>query len=205
MFLFPFSQTIYTANRISLNSIIGVFLGLILGLVVKAIFWADGQPVDPNLLRILSLPGLLFIRCFLILIIPLLIASLSTSLLLFSYLSNLYFKIPFLCTKGFFAGRGTVSSDSSEQSADNDDGINAKKLLLLTFVFFVGFSLFTAYLGISLMASVKPGASNNAATVLPNSILNTVNLTASQIDIESVKKRIEHENGQIDSLYNIIL
>ncbi len=69
----------WSENQTSLKAIIGVVAGLLVGLAVKAIFWGPDQEVDPNLLRYLSLPSLLFIRAFLILIIPLLIASLSTS------------------------------------------------------------------------------------------------------------------------------
>lgn len=73
----------WSKNQTSLSSIIGVVAGLLVGLATKAFFWGEaGQEVDPNLLRYLSLPSLLFIRAFLILIIPLLIASLSTSMMM---------------------------------------------------------------------------------------------------------------------------
>lgn len=157
-------------------TILGVVSGLLAGQVTKCIFWPDGTPVDPYLLRYISLPGQIYIRAFLLLIVPLLVSSLSTSLLF-------------------------TENDSNEKSKNiKDCGIDGRKLLLTTLIFFVCFSTFSAAMGISLMAIVSPGTINNYVIIQtdPQSV-NQSNL------ISTTKRRIEVTNSKSDSILNIIM
>lgn len=197
-------QHFLSSNRNSLLTIGGVLSGLLLGMAVKAIFWppgVDGKEVtiDPYLLRYVSLPGILYIRVILLLIAPLLVSSLATSL---------------LHTEDE-DGDNDESSEHQEHSspAKPSSEINAKKLLITTLTFFVSFTLVAGLLGISLVVLFQPGVSSSSSSSsssstsssLPISVRQMSTTTNRNSQIEQAKRAIEQKNYKSDALNNLIL
>jgi Na+/H+-dicarboxylate symporter len=70
--------------------IIGAILGLIFGFILKSI-WS----ISPLVLTYIGLPGKLIIRAFMMILVPLIVASLSTSIKYFVLLGFHFFALKY--------------------------------------------------------------------------------------------------------------
>lgn len=168
----------------------GVFGGLAAGLAFKALFF-ENSPVDPYLIRYLALPGQLYLRLLFLLIVPLLVCSLSLSLLSSESSSK-------TDPQDGFSNNNVTTLNPSETEVE----VDAKKLLLYTFAFFVALSMISAILGISLMLIFKPGVSS-----LESSTLGSHSSSFSLVQHDPIllaQKRIQQANDRTDSLYNLV-
>ncbi|KAI2796313.1 hypothetical protein BLOT_015867 [Blomia tropicalis] len=173
-------KKIYESNRNSILTILSVLVGLICGIIIRTLFWPDGN-INPYLLRYASLPGTIYIRAFLMLVVPLLVTSVATSLL--------------------HSEMNEPNSDSEDVQLVTNEEIDPKKLLSLSLMFFVCFSLFASLLGISLMTIVKPGLNQSDMNY---TIVNIDNCSIDEL-VEIKRKRMEKNNYHMDSFVNIIM
>lgn len=154
-------------------------------MLVKSIFWPDKEDqIDPYLLRYISLPGVLYIRVIMLLIAPLLVSSLATSLL--------------------------QAEDEGEEGDQNnvlksETEIDAKKLLITTLVFFISFTLVAGLMGISLVVTFQPGVSSSSVEQLNIKQISSTMTTNQSSLIEQRKRAIEQKNYKTDALNNLIL
>jgi Na+/melibiose symporter-like transporter len=73
-------------NLYSILIIISAILGLIFGFILKSIW-----QISPVVLTYIKLPGILIIRAFMMILVPLIVASLSTSKLCHYFCSYIYY------------------------------------------------------------------------------------------------------------------
>lgn len=163
---------------------IGVFGGLIAGLAFKGVFYPN-TPVDTHLLLYCSLPGQLYLRLLFLLIVPLLVCSLSLSLL-----------------GKEEAEERSKKSSTEEEVPETSKSLDAKKLLLYTFAFFVALSMICAIAGILIMMFLKPGVSISNSIFSP--LLNSTNFSIQNDPISLKHKQLTRSAERADSLYNLV-
>lgn len=165
---------------------VGVFGGLLTGLAFKAIFYSN-SPVDAHLLRYCSLPGQLYLRLLFLLIVPLLVCSLSLSLL----------------GKNEEEEQEELSkNNSTEEKNDLSENLDAKKLLLYTLAFFVALSMICAVAGVSIMMIFQPGVLVSSSIIPSND--SSTNFSAQADSIATKQKQILRSAERADSLYNLV-
>ncbi|KAI2806852.1 Neutral amino acid transporter B(0) [Blomia tropicalis] len=123
----------FRENQNSLWTICGVISGLLVGLLTKFILSQNGiDQIDPTIHRFISLPGAIYIRVCMMLIAPLLLCSLATSL---------------------------INGENVDEPSHNENNRKEESNFLFTSIlFFIGFTGISAAIGIGTMALVKPGS-----------------------------------------------
>lgn len=161
-----------------------IVLGLVCGHLVRY-FANDGRPLDKVTLKYITLPTLIFTRCLLLLVVPYLIASLSTSLLL--------------------EDEDDGQQEETTSTADKEQRktpLNAQRLIVVSLAFFFLFTSVATFFGMSLILIFRPGKLNtiNAAFA---SVAKASSTNLSEVAL--ARKQITASVKQYDSIMELVL
>lgn len=183
----------------SVYTIASILLGLACGLAARQIIWS-GATVDSQLIRYISFPGTIYIRVFYMMIVPLLVVSLTTSMFACTLLMLVFiFKLHICLVLGFLQDSTMKEQLDNQNNPESDEIYSPQKLIGTTIVFFMAFSAITAFIGVGLMIILSPGSSSSIDTVL----MQSDNSIASRIN--HVKDTTVQRIQRTDMLQNILM
>ncbi|KAF7490581.2 Excitatory amino acid transporter 3 [Sarcoptes scabiei] len=219
--LSPKCKRIIVSNRFALYTGFSVMAGVVCGLCIKTILWSDGKvKIDHQTLRYIALPGVIYMRSFMLIIAPLLVTSLSLSFLP-SKIENQFDKL-----RRFNGHQRTnqyenrATDINHNRFGDSSNETIAHKLIWVTFITFGLLSLLAAIFGACMMLTFGPLVynENDPKEILSSfndtgqryrsdSFLSSKSFESNQISSELIYRRnlLIHRYYQHDTVYNILL
>ncbi|KAH9420187.1 excitatory amino acid transporter-like [Dermatophagoides pteronyssinus] len=190
-------------NRFALYTVFAVLTGVFFAQIIKGyLHTGPNGKIDHQLLRYLSLPGVIYMRAFILIIAPLLVTSLSLSFL------PIKSENPFDKLRRF----NDQKQKQQQRPKKKMEKFDAHKLIVVTFIVFGAFSLLASIFGACLMLTfgsfASPYSTDNDDDTDSDEFISSNNQTIpNDLDenIRNQKHYIIHKYYQHDTVYNSFL
>lgn len=193
-------QRLIDTNRFALYTVFAVLTGVFFAQIIKGyLHTGPNGKIDHQLLRYLSLPGVIYMRAFILIIAPLLVTSLSLSFL------PIKSENPFDKLRRF----NDQKQKQQQRPKKKMEKFDAHKLIVVTFIVFGAFSLLASIFGACLMLTfgsfASPYSTDNDDDTDSDEFISSNNQTIpNDLDenIRNQKHYIIHKYYQHDTVYN---